>query len=115
MYERLLDVDPLTGAVETFYYDHETGRCMIDRRLDVEPLLELSKAQFNTFDERARWGAEPMHLVARVPMEVMEVFKQQTGINPYHVMEPEDERRFLAWLDDPAQRLFRTRPGSLSK
>ncbi len=115
MYQRLLDIDPLTGAVETFYYDDATGACMIDRQVDVEPLLELNKAQFNMYDERSRWGDAPMHHVARVPMEVIEVFKRETGINPYHVMTGDDRQRFHAWLDDPANRLFRTRPGSLSR
>lgn len=118
MYQRHFDIDPLTGAVETFYYDETNGQCMIDRQIDVEPLLELNKAEYNSFDERARWGSvdnDPLHHVARVPMEVLEEFKKQTGINPYQVMSGDDRLRYHKWLDDPSNRLFRTRPGSLSK
>lgn len=115
MYQKLLDIDPLTGAAEMFYYDEDTGRCMIDRQVDVEPLLELNKARYNSFDERTPFGAEPIHHVASIPMEVLEVFKQETGINPYHRLEGDEKRRFDRWLDDSANRLFRTRPGKLSQ
>ena len=115
MYERLLDVDPMTGAVETFYYDPETGRCTIDRQCDVTAILEANQALYTQYDERSRWGNEPMHHVASVPLEVMEQFKQDTGINPYAPLDPSERHRFHQWLDDSANRMFRTRPGKLSR
>lgn len=98
----ILDADPITGVIERFYWDEETQTATIRPEQDVTPMLELSKAEYNSIDERARWGNGMTH-VARIP-----------GILVFDLMKRGiwgDDAAMKKWLNDPDNRFFRTRPG----
>lgn len=97
---RLFDVDPLTGAVETFYYDDTTDTFTIERAEDVEPLVDTNLALANMQPER--WSGE-WHHVASIPATVLQELRQQGILR--------DPQRFRAWLNDRDNRRFRTRSG----
>lgn len=103
---RFFDADPLTGAVEYYHYDLETKGFFIERRMDVEPLIEVNKALSN--DAAEHWRGD-MHHVASLPDVIVHQLMQQ-GIlaGPGKVL---DETRFRAWLNDRDNRAFRTKPG----
>lgn len=97
------DYDPMTGITEQFYYDPETGDVGVEYVQNVEPILELNKAQLNQFDERTPYGPEAMHHVGRIPG----IFLQT---NPELL---KDEAAVKKWLNNPDHRAFRTRPGKI--
>lgn len=111
---RPLSYDPLTGISETFVFDEMTNQVTIESTQDVTAIIELNKAQFNNVDERARWSPDeqgPGVKVASLPMQVY-FDLQQRGILP-RMGKPGDKKKFMAWLNDPENRFFRTRPGTV--
>lgn len=101
---RILDFDPEMGITEKYY--EIDGQWYIEHQQDVEGILELNKAQYNSTDERARYKKEVFNHVARLPLVVQEDLRQKGILN--------DKKAFLKWLDQPENRAFRTRPGRLS-
>lgn len=97
----ILDADPLTGIVERFHFDPETGTATITSEQTVTDLVETAKARYNSVDERARFGdfAHVAHIPAVIMADLM-----KRGI-------PQDEKAMSRWLNDPDNRVFRTRPG----
>jgi hypothetical protein len=76
-----------------------------EERQDVTEIVEDNKHFMNATDERARYGE--FDRVASIPIGVfMELRKK--GI-------VQDRKAFARWLDDPDNKVFRTRPGKLSK
>lgn len=99
------DDDPLTAQSRIFHFDYETDRVIMESQQDITDLVEVNKAEFNLHDERTPYNE--MHKVASIPMPVMMELHRK-GIL-------EDEKAFRKWLDDPDNKVFRTRPGRLSK
>lgn len=94
-------VDPVTGAVETFYYDHATDDFHIHRVEDVTPILELNKAQHVAHTD-SDWRGD-MHKVASIPMSIF-LELEKKGIT-------KDPKALKRWLNDSDNAAFRTRPG----
>jgi hypothetical protein len=101
MSKRLFDYDPETGTTKWWHYDADKDEATIETEFQIGDLIEQNKAQFNSTDERAKWGE--WSKVASIPMALFHRLKQQ-GI----VDDPAAMKR---WLNDPDNRLFRTRPG----
>jgi hypothetical protein len=100
-FSRLLDYDAATGTKTIFHSDGEGGGT-IETQQDVTDLLEYNKARYNNVDERARYG-EKAWIVASLPMHVYFDLKRK-GI-------ADDQKKFKAWLNDPENLYYRTRPG----
>jgi hypothetical protein len=102
MHSKLFDSDPLTGAKKIWHYNGDTDEAIIETVVDVSGVIEQNKAAFNQVDENANWKGD-MHHVAQIPMAVLYDLKAK-GI-------ADDPARMKAWLNDPENRFFRTRPG----
>ncbi len=97
--ERIFDHDDFTGVTSYWIYDESTDTATIKTVQDVQPLIELNKADFN--EAPKGWGEG--RRVASIPIAVFTDL-QQKGIT-------KDEKAFKRWLNDPENRFFRTRPG----
>lgn len=105
---RLFDHDPLTGVTEFFLYDPETDGFTIQSQQDVEPFLEMNKRQYNNVGDYRRYTGE-WHKIASLPATiVMQLAEKKILRADGSIL---DEPRYRAWLNDPDNRLFRTRPG----
>lgn len=104
-HSRVLDRDDFNGVTTMFHWDEADQKFYIEEKMDVEPLIDYAKASYNGFDERARWGNDPLHHVAALP-PVIYADLQKKGIL-------DDPDRLKAWLNDRDNRMFRTRPGRL--
>ncbi|MCC2626382.1 MAG: hypothetical protein K0S14_32 [Thermomicrobiales bacterium] len=100
-FSRLLDYDPDTKTKTIFHSDGEGGYT-IETLQDVTELVEYNKARYNNVDQRARWG-EKAWVAASLPPHVYMDLKMK-GI-------ADDEKKFKAWLNDPENLYYRTRPG----
>ncbi len=98
---RLLEHDPLTGETEYYCYDDVEDTFSIETVVDVEPLIELNKAQFNAQEKHTRWGDGAR--VASIPLSIYFELKRKGILD--------DPAEMTKWLNDPDNRVFRTRPG----
>lgn len=76
----LLDVDPLSGAIETFDYDEATDTVIIRRTCDVQPIIDYNKATQS--DRDGGWVGEGrnMRLAARIPLELAYKWMLEKGV-----------------------------------
>lgn len=103
------DYDPLTGITEEFYHNSEEGTITIRRLQDVESQLSENKEMFNNHNRASYSDSKGQHLVARIPIVIVEKWKEQ-GFDWYK--STDKERR--AWLDKPENAFLKVRPGKLS-
>lgn len=110
MDKRLFDRNPLFGITRYSYYDPDKDLLHIETVQDVEPVIELNKAQFNNTDERASW-TDGMQKVATIPLHILEDLMAKGILVPGKQGDGNGNKRFKAWLNDRDNRFFRTRPG----
>jgi hypothetical protein len=101
MSAKIVSVDQAMGAT-TKWHDVD-GDVVIENTLDVESLIEHNKAQFNQIDERARYGE--FTKVASIDMLTWLDLKKKGILD--------DQVRLKRWLNDPDNRYYRTRPGTV--
>jgi len=92
---------------QTIFHDAD-GNFILETRQDVSGILEENKAEFASIDERAKWG--DLTKIASLPMVVVDDLNKKGIMRGFAVI---DERRFRAFLNDPDNRFFRTRPGEV--
>lgn len=100
---RILDVDPVLGETEIFHYDDTDGSFTIETVTDFTGLAEYNQAQYNSKEKHSRYG--DMDRVASAPMVVYHELKQKGILD--------DKKALRRWLNDPDNRVFRTRPGRI--
>lgn len=105
-----VDYDPETKITEQFWFDDETDEVTIRKLQDVDAQIKQNKILMNSHGTRANYGdSNGQHLVARIPMVLIENWKQQ-GFDWF--VSTDKERR--AWLDKPENAFLKVRPGKLS-
>lgn len=98
---KILDHDPVTGISHVFYYDDVTDEASVTAEQDVTAVLEANKKAFNDAPERyGEWAR-----VAQIPMVIYLDLKKKGILD--------DQAALKRWLNDPDNRLFRTRAGSV--
>lgn len=101
MSKRLISSDAETGIKTYLDYDGTNDDAVIVKEQDVTGIVESNKVAFDAAPKR--WG-EWAH-VGRIPMTVyMEL--QAKGIL-------DDQQELVKWLNDPANAMWRTRPGTV--
>lgn len=94
--------DPLTGTETTFEYHDEDDSFSLHTTQQVDDVLDSNKASYTDAD--CGWKGD-MHKVASIPMTLFLQLKQQGIVD--------DPVAFRAWLNDPNNRYFRTKPGKV--
>ncbi len=92
---------------EKVHYDELTDTLRIMRVEDVSAVIEANKRQFDV--DNKRHNSETFNHYARIPMSAIEQYCQRKGIKFQEFMN--DDKFFRAFLNDPDNRLFRTKPG----
>lgn len=95
------DDSATTGIVTKFHYDADKDEAIIQKTQDVSGIIEANKQQFNSAPER--WGEWTK--VGSIPLSVYYELERQ-GIT-------KDQEAMKKWLNDPDNRYFRTRPGTV--
>jgi hypothetical protein len=99
--KKLMDIDPITGIRHVFHYDDMTDEATITAEQDVDDVIEQNKALYN--ESHGRHGE--LTRVAQIPMVVYMDLKKRGIID--------DQVAMKRWLNDPDNRYFRTRPGTV--
>ena len=102
MTSKLFDYDPITNTKKMWHYDADKDEATIETIFDIQAVGENNKAKYNSFDERANWNGD-MHHVASIPMSLFYQLKAEGKL--------EDQAYMKRFLNDPDNRVFRTRPG----
>ncbi len=91
-----------TGVTEHNYYDPDTDTLTQHFEEDLTDFADITAASRNLLDARQPWKGDT-HLVARIPGVLYYQLKEQGIID--------DHDRLKKWLNDPDNKLFRTREG----
>ena len=101
MQKRIFDTDPLTG-ITRYWHVRENGEFVIETEQKIN--VDESNSRFrNMTDKRTKWG--DMARVASIPLNVYYDLKRR-GI-------ADDPKAMKKWLNDPDNRVFRTREGTV--
>ena len=101
MSKRLISDDAVTGIKTFLTYDAATDEAVISKEQDVQAIVEQNKREFNEAPER--WGEWTK--VGSIPLSVYYDLQRQGILN--------DQKAMAKWLNDPDNRAFRTRPGTV--
>ena len=101
MSKRLSSRDAETGINTSLNYDGTDDEAVIVKEQDVTGIVESNRAAFDSAP--ARWG--DMTHVGRIPMTVYFELKRKGILD--------DQQELVKWLNDPANAMWRVRPGSV--
>lgn len=101
--KRLFSTD---GTRQTIAHDDGDGGLILETKQDVSHIIEGNKKMFNEVTSLNKWG--DLTHVARLPLTVIDDLNRKKIMRGFAVI---DETRFKAFLNDPDNRFFRTRPG----
>lgn len=91
----VLEEDPLTRYVQTYHFDAETERIILEGKQDVTAIIERNKRLRAEGAKGKEWRLE-----ASIPDSVYYELRKK-GIT-------RDPKAFAKWLNDPDNALFRT-------
>jgi hypothetical protein len=81
----------------------------IEQSQDVSALMEANKAEYNAAD--TKWSDQLFgNKVASIPYAAIDKLNKDGIMKGFSVL---DQKRFFAWLNDPDNLFFRTKPGKL--
>lgn len=104
MNRKLFSHDAQSGVTKWFHWDDSNDTFLIETEMHapvLDNIVEANKQDYN--DAPDRWGNG--QLVARIPIHVYWDLKKK-GV-------ADDDAAMRRWLNDPDNRFFRVRPGSV--
>ena len=105
--KHLIDHDPELGITQYYHFDEITG----DTTLETVWTSDVDEVNREDYKEHSDYGPSrwrgDMHHVARIPLFLLHELRKK-GV-------AQDQKAFARWLDDPDNRIFRTKPGKLGK
>jgi len=87
------------------------GGIIVETRQDITANIEQNLKEFNSYDERAKWSDDIFgNKIASIPLTVIDDLNAKGIMRGFAVI---DEKQMKAWLNNPDNRFFRTRPGKV--
>ena len=100
----------INNGINTTEFKDDGEDLIIEQKQDITHLVESNKAEYNSYDTKAKWGDTLNNKVASIPLTVFQDLEKQGITRGFTVI---DMPRFKQWLNDPNNRVFRTRPGRI--
>lgn len=100
-----LDYDPAEGRRETFWFNDDDGKFLVETEWDYTDIVETNKALYAQTDERAGWKGD-VHRIGSVPLSIYYDLMQRSGWG-------RDQQVLRRFFNDPDNRHFLTRPVKL--
>jgi len=100
------------GENKTAFSDGEGG-LIIETKLDLSEFAEATKKSYNENSGSTGWGDTPIdkrNHIATIPAEIIGELNKKGIMKGYHVIDMPALKR---WLNDPENRVFRTRGGTI--
>jgi hypothetical protein len=108
--KKLLDV--VDGEVRTVHSDGEGG-IIIHSQTDLTEFAEHTKQQYNQNPGKTGWSGEvfdPKNKIAELPLAIINDLNAKGIMRGFHIQDPKALKK---WLNDPDNRVFRTRGGEV--
>ena len=87
------------------------GGIIVETRQDITANIEQNLKEFNSYDERSKWSDDIFgNKIASIPLTVIDDLNAKGIMRGFAVI---DEKQMKAWLNNPDNRFFRTRPGKV--
>lgn len=99
--EMLFDENPLAGTRTIFVPMGDDGDFKLVTQQAIDPILEDNQENRKERDRNTRW--KDINHVASIPLNIFWELKEK-GI-------ADDEKAMKKWLNEPENRVFRTREG----
>lgn len=93
--------------VETYHYDHATGKSYIGTTQNVQPYLEANEERLKAATKG--WKGE-IHHIASIPMSIIESWNQELGDN---CLKKEYRPWFMAKIKDRNYSKLRVKGGKI--
>ena len=88
---------------------NEKDEITITQEQDVSALIDANKQEYNNTEKK--WSDQLFgNKVASIPYTAIDYLNKQGIMKGFSVL---DQKRLFAWLNDPENRFFRTKPGHL--
>jgi hypothetical protein len=100
-FSKVLDVDPATGVTRWFHADEDGKGFTIQTQQRMDEIREANLAAYK--EAPTKWGDGQR--VASIPLTIWARLKRDGVLD--------DQKAFRKWLNDPDNRVFRTRPGTV--
>jgi hypothetical protein len=97
---------------QNVYADGEGG-IIIETKVDLSQIIEINKQKFNERSEKTNWGSDvldPRNHIATIPDIIIDELNKKGVMRGYAVIDKEAFRRFL---NDPDNKVWRTRGGNV--
>ena len=108
--KKILEV--VDGEVRTIHSDGEGG-IIIHSQTDLTDFAEYTKAQYNANPGKTGWSGEPLdpkNKIATLPLAIINDLNAKGIMRGFHILDPKAMKK---WLNDPENRVFRTRGGEV--
>lgn len=108
---RVLRSDTITQSATVWHDQPADDSYIIESVQDVEDIIDLNKAQYNSTDERARFS--PLNSSVDIPIARIDMVTYMELVREgiINLRGEGDEKAFTKWLNDPENRAYRLRPG----
>lgn len=99
------------GVTSTSFIDNGDN-LIVKKSQDISHLIEYNKSQYNQSDERQRWDGNNAYgnKVASIPLVVFNELDKLGITRGFSII---DHKRFKEFLNNPDNRVFRTRTGKI--
>ena len=100
------------GVIRTAYADGDGG-IVIKSEVDLTDFIDHTKEQFNARSGKTGWGDsvyDPKNKIASLPAEIINTLNKEGIMRGYHIL---DQKALVKWLNNPDNRVFRTRGGTV--
>jgi hypothetical protein len=102
MIDKFLISENASIGQKQYWHEDDEGNVTIQTVQDISAIVEANKRAYNQVDEKANWKGE-VHQIGSIPLSIFYNLRDQGILG--------DQKRMKAWLNDPANQVFRTRPG----
>lgn len=100
----------ISNGITTTDFKDDGENLIVTQKQDITDIIESNKADYNATDSKASWGDTLNNRVARIPLTVFQDLEKQGITRGFTVI---DMKRFKDWLNNPDNRVFRTRAGRI--
>jgi len=105
-------LETVDGEVRSVIDDGEGG-IIIKHETDLTDFIEHTKAQYNANPGKTGWSGEvldPKNKIASLPLAIINDLNAKGIMRGFHIQDPKAMKK---WLNDPDNRVFRTRGGEV--
>lgn len=104
------EFDSFGGYREDYYIDEDTGECAVKKSWDMDAVVResnIAEKSEGTWDSYLSPNRNTFKIASLDNITVVRL-RQEHGIDVFRLNEPEMNRRFMRWLNDPDNAHWRT-------